>query len=192
MVPKRRVYRFCVSLLGLALCVASFGCGASNIMSRRTIGETQGLEKPARVLVFDVDSEHPSGPALASTLSNRMVRELQQRDIAGEWARGAPPAQPGDFIVHGEFIRVDPGNKALRALVGFHAGATKLQTQLNVYVMTEGGRMPIYQMELEAKGSYWPFFFALTDRGLRGDAQRTALHAAQLLTRFFRRQGWVR
>ena len=193
MVPNRRT-RLSVRIItvGLLLSTFGFGCAASNVVSRRGLVERQAIPKPSRIIVFDVGSDETGSPRLAGILSQRLVTEFQAMGMSAERARGAAPAQAGDMIIHGEFVRVDRGSPVLRGLIGFGAGASRMRTELNAYVMEEEGRRPVHLMQLEAKGSYWPFFFALTDGGSSGDARRTAVLGSQILRRFFRRQNWIR
>jgi hypothetical protein len=113
-------------------------------------------QKPQKVYVeafstergdFNVDRD---GAELAE-----FKTDLQKMMVAGittDLSKRLIPAEPADgrhfskhenaWLIRGEFVRVNQGSRLLRGTVGFGAGATKLETRVEVYDLATGDPNP--------------------------------------------------
>ena len=67
-----------------------------------------------------------------------------------------PPPQNGNIILHGGFISVDEGSRLERVILGFGAGANKMRTYVEGYLVTATGWKPIGSGEIKAGGGNTP------------------------------------
>jgi hypothetical protein len=100
------------------------------------------------------------------------------------------PLPPGSVVVSGRFLNVNEGTQLRRLVIGFGAGKSTLDTQVQFHGMS-GGR---YQLLQE--------FATHADSGAMGRvkahrssveeaAARTADQAVAQLSQFFAQQGWI-
>jgi len=100
--------------------------------AKRVLGNLRPEEKPA-----------DKAAHLASLLSETIAKELTDLKIPATRApRGAPLPADG-FVVVGEFLEVDEGNRLKRAVVGFGAGSTEVLVQVAVYDLAQSREHPI-------------------------------------------------
>ena len=100
--------------------------------AKRVLGNLRPEEKPA-----------DKAAHLASLLSETIAKELTDLKIPATRApRGAPLPADG-FVVVGEFLEMDEGNRLKRAVVGFGAGSTEVLVQVAVYDLAQSREHPI-------------------------------------------------
>ena len=110
------------------------------------------LDAPRAVLVADyempdsalrVDREGAELAAFKSELSTAfsgmLIERLSERVAPARRLASGSPAK-GDWVLEGEFTRVNQGSRLLRSLIGWGAGGTKIETQTRVYLQTERNR----------------------------------------------------
>lgn len=109
-------------------------------------GIVASREGPAKRVLGNLrPEEQPADKAahLASLLSETIAKELTDLKIpATRAARGAPLPADG-FVVGGEFLEMDEGNRLKRAVVGFGAGSTEVLVQVVVYDLAQSRQQPI-------------------------------------------------
>jgi len=93
-------------------------------------------------LVRRVESDHPDAAtvsdALASSIADGLAAAKLGMPVERLPAGGATPT--GGWLVHGQIVSVDPGNRAERAVVGFGAGDATAQVAVDVDRL--GGDVP--------------------------------------------------
>jgi hypothetical protein len=153
--------------LGFALCCA--GCAATKVVPV-VVDQTPGrLGPPARVYVFDFavspaevsrnrgvgakildavadrqpdEQEVEIGRKAAGKLATRIVKGIRKLGMAVERPWGRPPWGEDAVLIEGQFLNIDEGNRLARMVIGFGAGATEVETQVQVYdARVEGGRV---------------------------------------------------
>jgi hypothetical protein len=100
------------------------------------------LQRAYRSATMSDEEEHSSeaktATDTAADLSDDLVHRLSELGFTVQKiARGTPPPD-GSIAVDGEFQTIDEGNRARRLLIGFGAGASKLDTQVSIYQVTGG------------------------------------------------------
>jgi len=137
---------FCSAVVSLVLC----GCASVSVKEDRW--QPGGLEAPRKVVVADykmpdsalrVDREGSElagfKSELSATFSGMLVERLSERVAPARRLASAPPAK-GDWVLEGEFTRVNQGSRLLRGLIGWGAGGTKIETRTRVYLQTDRNR----------------------------------------------------
>lgn len=100
------------------------------------------LQRAYRSATMSDEQQHSSEGKTAQDTAADLSDDLLQRLGAlgftvQKIARGTPPPD-GAIAVDGEFQTIDEGNRARRLLIGFGAGASKLDTQVSIYQVTGG------------------------------------------------------
>jgi len=157
--PVSISFRFLLaaSLLTLSGC-ASVGVG--NVFSK---GDGQ-KKLPARIYVQEFKSPHDSfrvdreGNNLTTfiaveklALAHAIVDQLNKYVAPAEvLVEGKVPPRGNFWLVTGIYDRVNQGSRALRTIVGFGAGGTKLETRVQVFSVT--GKKPSQFLSLLTSG----------------------------------------
>jgi len=230
---------FATCLLAIALAA---GCAQTNVSDRNSTGVSAVIAKPAWVIVYDFAStpaavppdsaiaglyrqratpqtpeEIALGRRLGARISARLVEELNKSGIAAAAAATGPVPHPGDAVIRGEFVSIDEGSRTKRMLIGFGAGAARLDTLVESYVVTTAGLTPLGSAQIETAGGRMPGMLVpigagaaagqaatsaavsgaanvlqeLGPEGLDGAAKRTAKEIAKLIVKAYKERGWM-
>lgn len=225
-------------LLVLALSLAACGQTGVRPLSRTRVAN---LAAPARIVVYDftmddaVVKEYQGILRQQPAKKNPAQRESEIRRHASESfavelvdglrglgftvarvARGTPPGAR-ELLIDGKFLTVDQGNPLRRLVIGFGAGASKVETRVEVYHAIEGlkiiefttrsdsGKLPGAATTVPASAAIQGgVTVALVAGGAVGtgyEAYRTdvaqmarfsAEQSVRYLSEFFAEQGWIR
>ena len=232
----KRIHRNAVATLAL---LVALGCASAKVGSVQRYAEDMPLPKPPVLLVYDFavspddvvqdslgaefsPSQTPSSKELkqarmvAATLSDQLVKKLEKRGIHAERADEATLPPVNAMVLKGQFVTIDTGSRIKRMVIGFGAGASKLQVNVQAYQATAYGLRRIAQAEAEAKGSKMPGMAvpmaggaamgtlatsAVISGGMNiaqevqgrmtADAGRLADAIAKRAAAFYKRQGWL-
>jgi hypothetical protein len=146
------------------------GCGTATITPQQTASPSAVIQRPDKIVVYDFavsaenvtenqgplqkayravaeDQDQQSASRLASgqkaahDLSEDLVKQLQDLGFNAEnLPAGAAPGGNA-LVINGKFLSADEGNRARRLIIGFGAGASKLETQVTVSNVTAGGTL---------------------------------------------------
>lgn len=190
-------------------------------ISAADVSENQGFFAAVRNSLSDT-TEHERGMTIAREVQERMSEELvaKIRDLglpAQRAARGA--VLPTEAVaVSGLFLNVDEGNKLQRTVVGFGAGQSKVDAQVEVYAPSSGGPTKLLEFKTHADSGAMPGA-AVTGaagaaasggmtagaaaanmavsgvKGYRSQVEemtaRSADQAVAYLSQYFAKQGWI-
>ncbi|NLI83437.1 MAG: DUF4410 domain-containing protein [Deltaproteobacteria bacterium] len=185
--------------------------------------EKGSLARPPVLLIYDFavapEDAPPSleiarGQEIAKSFSEEVVRKLESVGIAAQCATDSTYVPLHALVVKGQFETIQEGSWAKRVLVGFGAGSSLLQVQVQIYRMAEGGLQRISEVEGQARGNRMPgvavsgaaaagtgFLIPVlvnaglaTARevmgGIQADIDRLAEQFAYKTVAFYHRQGW--
>ncbi len=138
-----------VLVAGLAL----GGCASISVEPGTAYATPQ---KPLKVYVedfstdkgeFNVDRDGADLDAfkkdLQAMMTTGITTDLSKRLIFAEALRGTgTPKRKQAWLIRGQFVRVNQGSRLLRGTLGFGAGATKLETKVQVYDLSTGNPNP--------------------------------------------------
>ncbi len=218
-------------------------CASVQTTGRRSFDGDQNLAKPTRIIVYDFAAtaddvaassaitggyKRRSTPQTADEirlgrdLGHRVALELVKNILAmglpAERYGAGPLPQIGDYVITGEFVAIDEGDRLKRMIIGFGAGAGKLMTAVEKYRITATGPQLLSSAEVTAKGGKAPgmavplvvmggifgrpvqaaaisgganILQELGPERIQATADRTASEIAKLLRHNFRRRGWI-
>jgi len=101
--------------------------------------------------------------AVADSLSTRLVDDIKALGLSAERAAKTAPPEINDFVIQGQFLRIDEGSQVRRFVIGFGVGATDLRTQVQMFQVTAEGWRSVKQFDTVATGARFPgaaFFVA--------------------------------
>ncbi|MEZ5278092.1 MAG: DUF4410 domain-containing protein [Opitutaceae bacterium] len=141
--------RIAVGILGLLLLP---GCASVSVDTEKDLVGTARLAPPSIIYVkrFDTTNGNWEGPVAGESARARIAAELAE-NIESRLTEVVPARilyeesdQPTDgWLVTGEFLRVNPGGKWTRMMIGLGAGGSKFETKVRVFDLTRSATDPI-------------------------------------------------
>ncbi len=234
-------------LIYLALAVMLAGCAGATItpQSNPAPATTAASARPTRIIVDDfkfsasqvaensaigarIMNSFSSTPAdqrqdeigkkAADTLAAEVAKKLGEMGFTVVRGDSTTQVADGDLVIDGEFLTVDEGNRLRRMVIGFGAGASKLDTQVNVYRVADGARQSLLQFTTHADSGKMPGAavtmgagaaaqggatagMAVANAGIAGGkiytsqvdylSDKTADQTVAYLSQYFAQQGWI-
>ena len=165
----------------IVVCITA-GCAASTkVMVHQKYLPVEQAKKPNRIIFFvfaaTADDIHPSdaisgyyrkraedqtdeeiqvGRKLGSILAKELVKEIRKTGLPAEHDEEGSAPGMGDLLIQGEFVSIDPGSRTKRLLIGFGAGAGKLETHVELYQITAEGPRLVGKKLIETRDSKLP------------------------------------
>ncbi len=230
-------------IIAMALSALSVGACARTVVRPETQMRTFELSRPQQIVVYDfavteaeVTGHGPvrrmahetSGTSegerergierqVADALAEELVRGLRDLGFAVERKSRATPVAGHEFVIDGEFLNVDEGNRLGRLVIGFGIGASKLDTEVHFYYGER--RRKLLDFRTHADSGKMPGAAATMGTGAvvqggitagmaatsaatgalkeyHSELERMAAHSAHqavaYLSEFFAKQGWIR
>jgi hypothetical protein len=218
-------------------------CASVETTGRRSYDGGQNYPRPTRIIVYDFAAtaddvaassaitgkykrrsipqsanEIRLGRELGRRVAVSLVRKILAMRLPAERFGAGPLPQIGDYVVTGEFVSIDEGDRTQRMIIGFGAGANKLMTAVEKYRITPTGPQLVSAAEFSAKGGKAPgmavpliimggifgrpvqaavisgavnILQELGPEHIQAAADRTASEIADHLRDNFRRRGWI-
>jgi Domain of unknown function (DUF4410) len=157
----------------LAVLALSFLAGCAPTQVQQTREAPSGLPRPDHILVYDfavspqeveldqtlsaeikqryehtqnanrTPQELKVGHTVAYVVAEELVKKIQSYGLWAERAMGTPPSSGNTLLIKGQFLSIDEGNRAERVLIGFTAGRTEVQADVQVYETMLGGERKV-------------------------------------------------
>ena len=157
------------------------------------------------------------GRKVARIISDALVSEINAMGLPAQRAWGAPNRWGNVLVVEGQLASINQGNQAERVAIGLGAGASDVESRVQLYTATPGGLQVIETFTTSMKSGYMPGMAETMGAGaigghlavaavagaglhtagemLSGDveaeAKRTAKGIAKELRGYFEVEGWV-
>lgn len=183
-----------------------FGCAGATVTPEETPSASVGsAQRPDRIVVYDfaVAAENvttnqgplqkalnasknedeleqarlQAGQDAAHELALALVKDLQGLGFNAENVPRGTPVSGNVMIIDGQFLSADEGNRARRLIIGFGAGASSLETQVNVSQVSGGGA-PVQIMSFRIHADSGKMPGAALTMGAGGAAQGAAAAGA--------------
>jgi hypothetical protein len=156
----------------------------------------------AELTEFKIDLQKMMLAGITTDLSKRLI----PAEAAGDRHFSHPEAA---WLIRGQFVRVNQGSRLLRGTVGFGAGATKLETQVQVYDLSTGSDQPFLTFSTTGGSNAEPGIIPslATDplsliitaaggagniaHGVTEDTNRTSREITATLSDYMYRSGWI-
>jgi len=103
-----------------------------------------------------ISERRQAGLKVANALSEALVTKLAQSGITARRAKPSTHIPLNAVLVKGQFVSIKEGDATARVVVGFGAGAEKLEARVQVYQMRKDGLRPISSSLGEAHGRKTP------------------------------------
>lgn len=93
---------------------------------------------------------------VSDALAERIAKNLQDLDFRTEIENSHGSVKGNALLISGRFIDVDEGNRLHRLVIGFGAGASKLDTQVLVYRTAEEKTQRVLEFKTHAESGKLP------------------------------------
>ena len=205
------------TLLLLASCLFMTSCSSISVRNPSKDAYQPAAALPSKIYVRNFTEEGQSfrvsrsdkelltmKTAFSAGLTSGLVERLRKHIAPAEaLAPSAEPPQGAAWLVTGHFDRVNQGSRALRAVFGWGAGGTKLETTVEVYDLstpipqrfisfqTTGGSnaQPGMLTPPDPIGTPMSGLAAATGTGLSLDAKRTSRMITAALSEYLASRG---
>jgi hypothetical protein len=171
-------------LLTFIVLAVAFGCAPTNVQQEK-MTLTQ-LPRPDLILVYDfavspaeveLDTglsaelmqkyqEHKGssrtaeeikvGHKVADAVAEELVKKIRSYGLWAERAFGLPYGKGKVLMVKGQFLTIDEGNRTERVAIGFGAGRTDVQANVQVYELTPQGMKQVDDLRGTAESGRKP------------------------------------
>jgi hypothetical protein len=158
------------------------------------------------------------GKQAAQTISDSLTKQLEDLGFTVVQQPAGTPVAGNALVIDGEFVNVDEGNRLRRLVIGFGAGASKLDTQVQVARVSDGQRQVVMDFKTEANSGRMPgaavtmgagaaaqggatLAMGAANAGIAGAkgytsmvdslAKDTAGQISGYLAQYFQQQGWI-
>ncbi len=229
--------RYLPQILLITLTAVCAGACGRTVVRPVTEMQNFGLSRPQQIVVYDfavteaeVTNDHESsgtsggereqekiGRQVRNALAEQLVRGLRDLGFAAERKPRGTPVGSHQLLIDGEFLDIDEGNRLQRLVIGFGAGASKVDTEVHVYYGAR--RRKLLDFKTHAKSGKMPGAAATLGAGAaiqggitagmaatgaaigtvkeyHSEVERMAGHSADqavaYLSEFFAKQGWIR
>lgn len=174
-------------------------------------------QKPAKIYVaafdtskgaYKIAGEEGKNPEAfkhktAETLANYVTKGINDHVAPAQRAANVHSLPHAGWLVTGEFLRVNTGNRELRALVGLGAGGSKMETRVSVIDLAGNGK-PFLTFDTTGGSNAMPGLLessgpgsaalSMTTQSMMGvtdDAARTSRMIAGELNSYMMERGWI-
>jgi hypothetical protein len=234
-----------ISSAGIVVLAALLsGCAKATVEPQQTASSVGATERPGKIVVYDFDVSSANvtenqgplqrayrsvaktdeqmdtdrlalGHEAAHHLSEDLVKRLQA--LGFEVENLPPGAPPGDntLLIQGQFLNADEGNRARRMIVGFGAGASRLDTLvivsraapegtpaelLRFKTYSDSGKMPGAALTMGAGAAGQGAAAGMTALSTAGKvynsmlstlADKTSKQITAYLSQYFASEGWI-
>jgi hypothetical protein len=183
-VSRTRHARVTTGLLASLTLTLLAGCAPTNV--QQTSENTGALPRPDRILVYDfavspdevkldeglaaeikqryegdqytnrTPQELKVGHTVAYVVAAELVKKIQSDGLWAERAMGNPTHRGKTLIIKGQFLTIDEGNRAERVAIGFAAGRTDVQADVQIYELTAGGEQQVETLNASGESASKP------------------------------------
>jgi hypothetical protein len=200
----------------LLLLVVLAGCASVSVRDQHQMAVRGERTKPDKIYVRDFDFSSAelnvdrSGDDLkqfkeksVEAISSILVAELQKFYPAERIALGAPTPAGNSVLLEGRVTKINQGSRALRMVVGFGAGGTKMETSITLYDSSVVPAKSILSFDTTGGSGAEPGVTgtdpitaagsaaAGAGKGVTDDTKRTARMIAYRISEYMGDQNWI-
>lgn len=234
---------FCKNLPQLTLCLLLVGCAQSQVTTMDEVA-VSGLPRPQQVLIYnfavtpqdiqqnssifaklsrDVSSETPTeeeiqlGHEVADALADELTAKIAALGLNPVRADNSTPLRSGSILITGHFVKIDEGNRLRRNIIGFGAGQSSVDSDVQVLAPSSSGVRELASFSAHADSGKMPGAAVMGPAGAAAGAGTAAVVASNVavsgiksyrsasaqqaqqladkiserLAEYFSRQGWL-
>lgn len=167
------------------VCVTDFELDAGDITRQERLIRRPRMQEDPRA----------QAGKLVELLATSLVSELKSRSVPVMRLYPGAGAPERGWLVKGQFMEVDEGNRLRRAMIGFGAGATDMQIEVAVVNLASGSKEPFLIFGTDSKTGKGPGAvvamnpyvaaakFVMSKRASEKDVRKTARQIADVLVK---------
>lgn len=192
------------------------GCASVSVRDQEVTRLPGERGKPEKIVIRDFDISHAelnvdrTGDELeqfkantVEALSKTIVSEMLKFYPAESISANAPAPTGNALLIEGRITRINQGSRALRMVVGFGAGGTKMETTVTVYDASTTPAKRVLAFDTTGGSGAEPGITspdpvsagasaaAGAGKGVSDDTKRTARMIAYRLSQYLGNQGWI-
>jgi hypothetical protein len=181
---------------------------------------TAPLQRLSRAFSSQSQNQDKSeiGSETAKAISEELTKKLQALGFTVVRQPAGTPIADNALVIDGQFTSIDEGNRLRRLVIGFGAGASKLDTDVQVARVSSGERQQVLNFKTEANSGRMPgaavtmgagaaaqggatVAMGAANAGIAGVkgyrgmvsrlAEQTADQISGYLAQYFEQQGWI-
>lgn len=155
---------FCLVCVAIALLT---GCSSVSVLESRFYPPGKKISTPPKIYVnpytytegsLKVDRDGEKLRTFQSEVSGQMAERLVPRlskHIAPAVVVSGSESNPQkkSWVIEGEFTKINQGSRALRSIIGFGLGGTKMETTTKVYLVGTGKKRDLVALIRTSGGS---------------------------------------
>lgn len=157
---------------------------------------TQDRKLVQRPRLRQQESPGAKAARLVELLSTTLAGELQNKSIPARRLYRGQGAPDKGWLIKGQFVEVDEGNRMRRAMVGFGAGATDMQIEVEVVDLRSARKEPFLIFGTDTKSGKGPGAvvmmnpyvaaakFVMSKKATEKDVKKTARQIAGVLVKY--------
>jgi hypothetical protein len=96
------------------------------------------------------------GHKVADAVAEELVKKIRSYGLMADRGFGLPQASGKTYLIKGQLLSIDEGNRTERVVVGLGAGRTSVQANVQVYELTPEGKKLVDDMRGTAKSGRKP------------------------------------
>jgi len=157
------------------------------------------------------------GHKVADAVAEELVKNIRAQGLWAQRGFAPPHGNRQIVLIKGQFVTIDEGNRTERVAIGFGAGRTDVQANVQLYDVTHEGLKQLDALQGDTKSSYKPGMAAMMGVGalaghllasavvsgavaggtemtlatVQSDGKRLADQIAKDLGQYFVDQGWI-
>ncbi|MEJ2427305.1 MAG: DUF4410 domain-containing protein [Deltaproteobacteria bacterium] len=96
------------------------------------------------------------GHKVADAVAEELVKKIRSYGLMADRGFGLPQGKGKTYLIKGQLLSIDEGNRTERVVIGLGAGRTSVQANVQVYELTPEGMKRVDDMRGTAKSGYKP------------------------------------
>jgi hypothetical protein len=185
--------------------VADFAIDTSEVKEDSGILREGGLLRGSRVQRLNPlhrqESPEETAKRLVQLLGDSLTQDLKNTGLPARRLLPGQPLPPKGWMITGEFLEVDEGNRLRRAVVGFGYGASEMQIEVNVSDMGAHSGSPFLVLGTATGSGHRPGAavipnpyvaaakFVLSKNASEKDVSTAASHIASEIVQYMKAHG---
>ncbi len=107
-------------------------------------------------MVTGAESPGEKAKEIVDSLAQSIVAELEEKNVQSKRINGQPPPVPRCWVLEGEFMEYDEGDRLKRAAIGFGSGSSDMQVFIKLTEIAEGNRMVLLDTTMDGRKDRMP------------------------------------
>ena len=149
--------------LAVGLVIACAAACARNVVRPMSENHASWLPRPTRVLIYDPvvrnaksgDAERTAKEA-AGVFAVELVEEVAKLGLRAERAGRHTPVPDNALLVRSELVDVHEGSQVERVVIGFGAGASRIDARVQIYYSRRGSRTKLLEFATHSDSGKMP------------------------------------